>query len=70
VQSLAGAPLFTSRERLETMFLATLARSPEDDEWAALVPRLEAAASASDQRRALADLLWALVNSHEFQTNH
>jgi hypothetical protein len=53
----------SDRDILEELFLASLCRPPTDSERAALEPRLQ---QASDRRRALEDVLWALLSSKEF----
>jgi hypothetical protein len=61
------SPLFSLDERLETLFLGTLARRPRDDEATLFAAHVN---DASDQREALGDVLWALLNSAEFALNH
>ena len=48
-------------------FLAALSRYPSAKERAALVPLVR---SAADPRKELRHVLWALLNSHEFQYQH
>jgi hypothetical protein len=52
---------------IEEFYLAALARLPDEEERA--VAR-EHVAQAADARAALADVVWALVNTREFCTNH
>jgi hypothetical protein len=52
---------------VDELYLATFARSPTALERARAVGHLTA---CPDQRRGLEDLLWALLNSREFQFNH
>ena len=49
---------------IEDLYLATLSRFPKPEEVAAISESLPG--QASDRRAAVEDLLWALVNSHEF----
>ncbi len=52
---------------VEEFYLATFSRSPDDEERALVLQHV----SESDNRaEALADLVWALINSREFVTNH
>ena len=64
------APIFTDEERIETLFLATLSRVPTSDERSLYLGHVQAADSDKDRRRALSDVLWALLNSVEFAMNH
>jgi hypothetical protein len=57
----------TDDEALEELFLATLTRSPTSDERAAAVASLS---TSADRRQAWSDMLWALINTREFITNH
>jgi hypothetical protein len=57
----------TPARRIEALFLATLSRRPQADELAELVAHVEA---ARDQRLALRDIFWSLLNSTEFVVNH
>jgi hypothetical protein len=51
---------------VEWLFLATLSRRPSDDEAAAMADVLR----EGKGRRGLEDVVWALLNSAEFTTNH
>ncbi|HTN75340.1 MAG TPA: DUF1549 and DUF1553 domain-containing protein [Pirellulaceae bacterium] len=64
------APFFTEADRIETLFLATLSRPPSADESAKFVSYLESELTEAERRRALSDVLWALLNSAEFVLNH
>ena len=70
--SLLGAlhsPLFTPQERIDVVYLATLARRPSDEERRISYDYLSAA-EGNDSRTAFADLVWAILNSAEFAMNH
>jgi len=54
------------REHVEWLFLATLSRRPTPEEAAAMLKL----AQAGKGRRGLEDVLWVLINSAEFNTNH
>lgn len=58
----------TTEARIRTLFLMSLSREPRADEYARLVPYVDAAGSQPRQR--LGDILWALLNSAEFRLNH
>jgi hypothetical protein len=64
----ADSPFLDAAGKLELLFLATLSRPPAPGEAAELLPPLRR--SPGEQRQALADIFWALVNSTEFSVNH
>jgi hypothetical protein len=64
------APFMSDDDRVQALFLATLARLPEDDERAACIAVLQANPDATEKARALSCTLWALLNSTEFAFNH
>ncbi len=61
------SPLFSVEERIDTLFLGTLARPATDDESTLFVAHVN---DSEEQREALGDVLWALLNSAEFALNH
>jgi hypothetical protein len=63
------APFLGDDERIQSLFLATLSRTPDADELA-LVHNQLAAHSESDKAKVWGDMLWALLNSAEFALNH
>ena len=69
LQSL-DAPFFTNDQRMEVLFLATLSRRPTDGELNALRSAIPTGATSDQRNEALADMLWALLNSAEFSLNH
>jgi hypothetical protein len=73
MSSLLGAleaPYLTDGDRVDALFLATLAREPEDDERTAVLAEFERAKSDDERRIVKSDVLWALLNSTEFAFNH
>ena len=64
------APFMNDDERVESLFLATLSRPPDDEERQASVAMLADCKTDTDRNRALSDMLWALLNSTEFAFNH
>lgn len=63
------APFFSDEQRLETLFLATLSRQPNDQERTDMLAYLSAV-NESERSEALGDILWALLNSAEFTFIH
>lgn len=67
ISGAADSPFFSDNDRIEVLFLATLSRPPQADEAERTRGYL---AEASDEREALSDILWALLNGPEFALNH
>ena len=68
--AVTDAPFLSTREKIETLYLATLSRFPNDQERAQLTDFIEGQDSQVDSEAALADIFWALLNSSEFLLNH
>jgi hypothetical protein len=64
------APFMSDDDRVEALFLATLARDPDKDERAACVKALQDSSDAKTRDKTLSSLLWALLNSTEFAFNN
>jgi hypothetical protein len=64
------APFFTDEKRVEVLFLSTLSRMPNDKERETFLEYVEQGGSSGNNRQALGDVLWALLNSAEFVLNH
>ncbi len=64
------APFFTDDQRIEVLTLATISRPPTAAERKRFSAYLAEARPKKETRRALGDLLWALLNSAEFSLNH
>ena len=64
------APFLSDERRVEALFLSTLSRPPDKDELARFASHVHRASSDEDRRRALGDVLWAILNSAEFGMNH
>ena len=68
--ALRDAPFPDTTQRIEQLFLATLSRQPTSDERTRLTEYMTQANTNRDLNTALADILWSLLNSHEFAVNH
>ncbi len=68
--ALLDAPFLDDRQRLDSLYLAALARPMREREAERLVPYVERGGPSGDRRRAFADVFWALLNSSEFILNH
>lgn len=65
-----SAPFLSREERIETLYLATLSRRPTTAELQQGRELLAAATSPAEEAARRSDLLWTLLNSVEFCTNH
>jgi hypothetical protein len=68
--AVAEFPLMNDTQRIETLYLATLTRLPREEEMARLTKYVASGGPSKNQKAALADLFWALLNSSEFLFNH
>jgi hypothetical protein len=66
LRAVIAAPFLTDERRIETLFLATLSRRPDRAETARYLAHLK---KTGDPKKGLADVLWTLLNSHEFLVN-
>jgi hypothetical protein len=64
-----SAPFFSDAQRLETIFLATVARTPTEEEQAEFLTLLKDTPK-EERQEMIGDILWALLNSSEFALNH
>ena len=64
------APVFDDGERIEALFLSTLSRPPTDEERQQIAEYITGGGPSHDRRKALADVLWTMLNSSEFIMNH
>lgn len=69
LKNIVGKAL-SPREQVESLFLTTLSRRPSESELATFAAYVEQGGPAEDSSVALADVLWALLNSAEFASNH
>jgi len=70
LRAVAQTPFLDTRGRIESLFLATLSRFPSDDELTTYAAYIEQPQPPETSAARLADILWALLNSAEFCTNH
>ena len=69
VQVVAGLPGLTDEERVEILYLTALGRKPKPAELERALKHVRTDDPAARKTR-YGDLLWALLNSAEFRTNH
>jgi hypothetical protein len=68
--SVLNAPFLDTDGRIETLYLAALSRKPRPDELEKCRRYVEKGGAAKDQKAALGDVFWAILNSPEFFLNH
>ncbi|MFQ5731332.1 MAG: DUF1549 and DUF1553 domain-containing protein [Planctomycetaceae bacterium] len=68
--AVADAPFMTDEQRVETLFLAVLSRKPTPKEHDRFAKYVAGGGPEKDKRKALGDVMWALLNSTEFILNH
>jgi hypothetical protein len=68
--AVVDAPFLNTAQRIETLYLATLSRKPRAEEHDRLVKYVTSGGSRGNERDALSDVFWALLNSGEFMFNH
>jgi hypothetical protein len=64
------APFLTDRDRVQTLFLATFSRPPSQSVTQKLEAYMARQSTTEAKRKALGNILWALLNSAEFAVNH
>jgi hypothetical protein len=64
------APFLDTEGRVEALFLAALTRKPTPAERDQYTSYVERGGPSGDQKKALADVFWVLLNSTEFLFNH
>jgi hypothetical protein len=65
-----AAPFMKNEGKIEALFLAALARKPKPEEAEKFLKYVEKGGATGSQKKALADVFWALLNSTEFKFNH
>jgi hypothetical protein len=70
LRTLTAAGERTTSQRIEELYLMVLTRLPRPEETARLVKYVEEGGPRRDSKKALGDILWVLLNSHEFCLNH
>ena len=68
--AIADYPLMNNADRIESLYLAALSRTPRPQELARLVKYVDGGGAKQDSKQALGDVFWALLNSSEFMFNH
>lgn len=64
------SPFLTTAEKVEMLFYGALNRRPTAEETKTLLTYVTSKDDGRTEQAALADVLWVLLNSSEFNTNH
>jgi hypothetical protein len=64
------APFLQPAQKIETLYLATLSRKPRAEEMEHLLKYFKEGGPKKNEKTALTDIFWALLNSSEFILNH
>ncbi|MCE9530398.1 MAG: DUF1549 and DUF1553 domain-containing protein [Planctomycetes bacterium] len=67
---IADAPFMDAPAKVEALFLATLSRTPSASEAERFGGYVTRGGTENNEKKALADVFWALLNSSEFILNH
>ena len=70
LRAILEAPFFEDADRVDTLYLATLSRLPEEDEKTEMLEYVRPKTTDEERKQALADIFWALMNSPEFVLVH
>lgn len=68
--AIVDVPFMTLEQKIDTLFLAALSRTPRQEERDRLVTYAQRGGAQSDPAAALADVFWVLLNTSEFMFNH
>lgn len=68
--AVADAPFLTTDERIDTLFLAVVGRPATDAEREKYASYVDRGGPTGDKKKAVADVMWVLLNSTEFLFNH
>lgn len=72
-QFLAGvidAPFLKTNGKVEAIYLATMSRKPTPEELEKHASYIDRGGVSNDNRKAVTDVFWSLLNSSEFMLNH
>lgn len=68
--AIVDVPFMTVEQKIDTLFLASLSRTPRAEERDRLVLYVQRGGAQNDPAAALSDVFWVLLNTSEFLFNH
>jgi hypothetical protein len=68
--AVVDAPFLSREQKIETLYLAALGRNPRPDEISRILKYVANGGVQKNEKTALGDVFWALLNSSEFILNH
>ena len=68
--AVVDVPGWDTKKRVQTIFLSALSREPSAEEMEKFTSYVDRGGAANDQKKALGDVFWVLLNSPEFLFNH
>jgi hypothetical protein len=68
--AVVASSFMSTKNKVEALFLSALSRKPTKAESDKFVRYVERGGVSGDQKKALGDVFWALLNSTEFSFNH
>jgi len=68
--AVVNATFMSPKAKVETLFLAALSRKPTPPELDRCLKYVEKGGAGGNEKKALSDVFWALLNSTEFLFNH
>jgi hypothetical protein len=66
LRAVVEAPFFSTEQKLEALYLASLTRKPQPDELSFLIEHIKSKNTEAEQKAAYAEIMWGLLNSPEF----
>lgn len=69
LRAVVEAPFLGNEQKIETLYLAALTRSPRQEELAFLLKHVNSKETDQDKKQAFAEILWGILNSPEFVLN-
>lgn len=69
LRAVIEAPFLGNEQKIETLYLAALTRTPRQEELSFLLNHVNSKATDRDKKQAFAEILWGILNSPEFVLN-
>lgn len=69
LRAVVEAPFLPNDQKIETLYLAALTRSPRQEELSFLLNHVNSKVTDQDKKQAFAEILWGILNSPEFVLN-